>query len=395
MVIDETEVVVVGGGSIGTAIAYYLAKAGRSVTLLEAGGPLGAGTSIASVGAINLLTKKPGEYLRLAMASAEMFSTLEDELGASFEYERRGGLLVAEIWQEAEYLSYLAGQQRAAGVPVESWTAEQARRREPSLSPDILGASYTPTEGLVNPLLLSQAFRRAAERLGASFRYRCPLRSVTLHDGCVAAARTDAGEVRCRWLVNAAGVQSRAVAGMVGLEHPVTPVRGQVLVTEPMPRPLAGIVMSAGYVLAKHRPDLAPKDDGLGTGLVCRPTVSGSLLIGVTQERGVADVATTGEGLRAIARRLTELLPSLGRLGLIRTFSGLRPSSDTGYPIVRAEAARPGYLVAAGHAGDGIALAPITGQYVAGLITGRQMLDPSLSGIFSRLGELATPVAER
>jgi glycine/D-amino acid oxidase-like deaminating enzyme len=387
----DTDVVVVGAGAIGSSCAYYLSKAGLQVTLLDAAGPLGSGATTGSLGAINMLTKKPGPYLRLALSSSEMFTFLADELGAEFEYERRGGLLVAQTRQEAEYLEYLVGQQQSAGVPAEFWTASQARQREPWLAGHLLCASYTPTEGLVNPLLLVTAFRQAALRLGARVSFRRPVTNIWKQAGIIAGVETDDGKIRCRAVVNAAGVASPAIGRMAGLDHPVVPVRGQVLITEPIPRPIKGIVMSAGYVLAKHRPDLAPENDPLGVGLVCRPTACGSLMIGVTQERGLAGPETTLPGLGAIARHAYKVLPSLSRVTVMRAFSGARPSSETGFPIIRQCREVSGYVVASGHAGDGVALSPITGQRVADLVTGRSSIDPAIARIIEDLGALAVP----
>jgi sarcosine oxidase subunit beta len=141
--------------------------------------------------------------------------------------------------------------------------------------------------------------------------------------------------------------------------------------------------------MAKHRPDLVDEIDPLGIGLVCRPTAAGSLLVGVTQERGVFEPGTTPRGLNGLARRAMAILPGLKDVTLMRTFSGARPSSETGFPIVCMEPAAPGYILASGHAGDGVALSPITGRYVADLVNRSSTIDRSIASIFDELGALA------
>ena len=150
----STEVAVLGGGIIGTSIAYYLAKAGKDVILVEKNG-IGRGTSSACDGFMFLQTKKPGLFLELAIESAKMYTGLSDELGLDVHYRKNGGLILIETKEQQEIMEQIANKQRASGLDVVLIDQKEMKKREPLTSDKLLGAMYSTMDAHVTPISVS------------------------------------------------------------------------------------------------------------------------------------------------------------------------------------------------------------------------------------------------
>ncbi|NLG87478.1 MAG: FAD-binding oxidoreductase, partial [Firmicutes bacterium] len=169
------------------------------------------------------------------------------------------------------------------------------------------------------------------------------------------------------------GVFTSSLLAPLGLELPLRPRRGQLVVTEPAPPLIQHIFLCARYIAAKYHPELlaSAEDDALrlGVGLALEQTAAGTLLVGSTREFVDWDTSTTLEGIRTVLRHGARILPVLDKLHIIRTFAGLRPYTPDGLPYLGRLPGVDNLYIAAGHEGDGIALAPITGKLMAELIT--------------------------
>jgi glycine/D-amino acid oxidase-like deaminating enzyme len=335
--------VVVGGGIRGLCIAYYLARSGVGVTLIERGF-LGSGASTANAGLVNVSQKVPAHYTLLSLLSADMYPEFVAGLEADVDYQRDGYLRVAEGEAEAEDVIQRAQtQSRVPGVSVEILDAGRARTLEPALSPRIAAASFCAQDGNVDPLKLVRAVGRAARGHGAQILHHREVTGIRLTGGRVAAVQTPAGEITARVVVDAAGILVPDVARMVGLEVPILPQRGQMIQLEALP-PLL------------HRPVQS-----------LRQLRSGTVMLGTTNEFVGHDRRVTYEAGADILARARRLVPALAGARVIRGWAGLRPMSPDGLPIYDAVADVPGFFVAVGH--SGITLAPITGQIFLDLIT--------------------------
>ena len=366
MMSKGTDVIIVGGGVIGTAAAYYAAKAGKKVTLLDRG-DIAAGTSGACDGFIILQSKNPGPHLELALQSAAMYRNLSAELDYDLEYMPCGGMVVAETDKQAELLRTLIKKQQAAGLSVELLPIKEAREREPLLAEDLWGAAYCREDAQVNPIRVAQGFSQAARRLGAQIRSGVEAQELIVENGRVCGVKTAESELRADYVVNAAGVWAPELVAPFGIDLPIKPRRGQILVTEPLPSMLHHVLLCACYLIAKYHPeelDLSDRQHRLGVGLAVEQTAHGGLLIGSTREFVGFDRRTTLAGIEAVAQHARRILPALANVNIIRTFSGLRPHTPDGLPILGPVPELPGLIMAAGHEGDGIALAPITGKKV-------------------------------
>lgn len=364
----QTRAAVIGGGVIGTSIAYHLAKRRIDVTLIEKE-DIASGTSGACDGFIFLQSKKPGVHLQMALESARMMERLSKEL--SIEYERNGGMIIVKDREDMPDVQKLVDRQRELGLEVHLLDACQARKMEPCLSPEIAGATYSPVDAHVNPMSLCFAFARSAKSMGAKILTNTEVIDISTSSGRIDGVITSEGFIKADFVINAAGVYAPFIAKMVGIDLSIKPRRGQVLVTEIMPRILRRIIICSRYIASKF--NSGQVQNPLGVGLALEQTRSGSLLIGSTREFAGYDRNVTPEGIQAVLEHACSIVPCIKELSIIRTFAGLRPYTPDGMPVLGETGDIEGFIIAAGHEGDGIALSPITGSLIAELIATGEM----------------------
>ena len=357
-------VLVIGGGVIGTSIAYHLTRRNVRVTLLEQG-ELASGSSGACDGLVFLQSKKPGVHLQLAMESRKRFEQLIKDLPIPIEFKSTGGMVVIENEAELDAMRLFVQEQRKIGLDVSLLDAQQTRKLEPQLSDHIVGATHSLLDGQVHPIALAHAFALGAKKLKARILTATRVEGIEISGNRVVSADTSKGRFYADIIVNAAGVSAPAIGKMIGLQIPIKPRRGQIIVTEACHPMLKHCLISTKYIASKFNPDLA---EGNGEGISIEQTKDGNLLLGSTREFVGFDKRTTVEGLNEIIIQTSKIMPLLRDLKMIRAFAGLRPYTPDGLPILGPVEKIQGFIMAAGHEGDGIALSPITGELIAQLI---------------------------
>jgi len=367
--LQTSDVVIIGGGVIGCSIAYHLAKRGIPAHVIERD-DIAMGSSGACDKAVLLQSKNPGIHLELALKSVKMFPELQKELDTDIEFLNHGGMIAIQNEKQWQVMEGFVERQRKVGLDVRLVDKDQARALQPAFSGDIIGSTYGPMDCEANPICLSLGLYRGAKKLGAKFSLRTEAKSIKLEKGRVKSAVTDSGEILCKYLVNATGAYAQFIGRMVGLKIPIVPRRGQIIVTEPVAPLLRGDINCARYITAKFRPELLGTDEmaKLGVGLSLAQTVNGNILIGGTREFVGFNKGTTHRALKAILKHATSIVPALKDIHIIRSFSGLRPYTPDGLPILGEVPEVPGFIMAAGHEGDGIALSAITGRIIADVI---------------------------
>ncbi|MUK87676.1 FAD-dependent oxidoreductase [Ornithinibacillus sp. L9] len=365
---ETADAIIIGGGVIGTSIAYYVAKTGRSVILLEKG-EIGAQTSAACDKAIFLQSKKPGFPVQLAKKSRSIYENLEEELGASIEFKPNGGMIVIEQEEHLEVMKKFVKKQQKAGIDVKLLDRNEALARQPSLSHHIVGATYSKEDAEVNPLLLTQAFAEAAKRHHAEIRPHTAVINITTKNQKVTGVQTTNGSIASEIVINATGPFAPKIAEMAGVSLTIMPRRGAILITEKLKPTIFGNVLCSQYITAKHNEAQNPPPFGIGLSL--GQTDSGNVLIGASREFNGYHKSVDAKVLSAIAAHASRLAPALRNTRIIRTMVGFRPYTIDGLPIIDEAPDVKGFFIAAGHEGDGIALAPITGHLVTSLIDKR------------------------
>jgi glycine/D-amino acid oxidase-like deaminating enzyme len=362
------DVLIIGAGVIGASIAFHLTRLGIKPLLVEKSDPA-AGSSGACDGLVFMQSKKPGLHLKLALESRRRFDGLEAQLGGSIEFRSPGGMCLIESEAELAAMRLFVAEQRASGLDVELIDGDEARRREPCLSRKVIAATFSALDSQVNPYALTFAFLRAAKSAGARILTGDGVKRIEVVSGKTTGVLTGNCRISTPVVVNAAGALAAEVGHLAGLEIPITPRRGQIVVTASIAPLVRHCLISAQYVAVKFNPALAATG---GMGFSLEQADSGNILIGSTREFVGFDRRTTFDGIRTIASRIAPVIPALKRVPVIRTFGGLRPYTPDGLPILGTVAGVEGFIMAAGHEGDGIALSPITGELIADLIsTGR------------------------
>lgn len=369
------DVIVVGGGVIGSATAYYLAKEGLDVCLVDRG-DVGSGTSSACDGNVLATDKEPGFDSQMTLKSQLLFRDLQDELGYDFEYRQRGSTLAIEDEEQEMVGRDWVSRQVAAGLPMRYVEREEVHDLEPMIADDIIGLVECASDLSLNPMALVFAFVRAAERLGARIvRFREVKGILRDVKGAVRGVDTADGPLAAKTAVLAAGVWSPFIAKTVGLDLPVIPRKGAILVSERTFEVGRRKVMEFGYLMTKFGGGCArrvePEMDRYGIALVFEPTPHGNFLIGSSREFVGFDRTCTSEVLALMARRAIRFFPIIKDIKVIRSYAGLRPYTPDHLPIVSPVDGVPGLYVATGHEGDGIGLSPITGKVISEMITGK------------------------
>lgn len=365
------DVIIIGGGIIGSSVAWQLARRKKKVLVIERK-DVCSGSAGATDGVVGYHTKKPGLQLDLAVQSIEMFRTLNRDLETNVEYGlEAGGMQPVEDKDQWDMLASMAAEQRRSGVDIRMITAEEACSIEPNLNPDIYGALWSPTGGKVNPLAMTFGFARAAKRLGAVYLTETEVTHILTEGGRAVGVNTSAGEFRADCIVDAAGAWAGKVAALAGIDLPIRPRKGQLIITEPIGPFLRATVQCAMYNVIKFRPETI-KDPAvlkLGSSLSIEQQESGGLIIGGTREFADFEEENTFEAVETMVKRAVRFFPALKDVSIIRCFSGFRPYTPDGLSMMGEVRTLPGFYMAAGHEGDGIALSPITGRLMAELIT--------------------------
>ena len=365
----SADVVIAGAGVSGSSIAFRLASAGMKVMLLDAKNP-GAGASGSCDKAIFMQSKRPGIHMELALASRRMYDRLEDELNADIEFEAEGGMVLIETESQMEFMTGFIASQREAGIRVELMDAQATKQAQPFVADHILGASFSPDDADVNPLALNQGFVNAAVRLGTTLLTHTEVTGVISSGGKVTGVQTTAGPISTGLFINAAGPFAGKLGERTGVQIPITPRRGTILISEAIDKVVTGCVLDAQYIAAKHLHASTEDTPPFGVGLSLGQTRSGNLLIGGSREFEGFTKRSEAEVVATIANHAARIAPLLAQTKIIRTMTGFRPYTGDGLPIIDWAPELEGYLIAAGHEGDGLALAPLTGQLVADLLAG-------------------------
>ncbi|MGW0778162.1 NAD(P)/FAD-dependent oxidoreductase [Streptomyces sp. NPDC002835] len=365
---NSPDLIVVGAGVVGAACAYYAARSGLSVTVIDRG-PVAGGTTGAGEGNLLVSDKEPGPELELALLSTRLWRELSDVLPSRVEYEAKGGLVVASGEASLAVLRDLAARQERAGVKNQEVVGGRLRDLEPHLSPGLAGGFHYPQDAQVQPALAAAHLLRAVGGQGSArvlLRLGEEVTGVLKGpSGEVRGVRTAGGDLHAPCVVNAAGAWGGQLAGLAGVDLPVLPRRGFVLVTEPLPRVVRHKVYTADYVA-----DVASGAAALQTSAVVEGTPAGPVLIGASRERVGFDRTLSVEALRRLAVQATCLFPVLSRVRAIRTYAGFRPYLPDHLPAIGPDPRVPGLLHACGHEGAGIGLAPATGMIVARILSG-------------------------
>lgn len=356
--IKTADVVIIGGGISGVAIAYNLAKKGvKNIAVIEknylasgATGRCGAGVRQQWGTEMNI---------KVAMESIKFFETAREELEypRDIEFKQGGYLIVASTEKENLQFQKNVALQRSLGMEVEYMTPQEATRIVPYLNTEgLTSATFCQKDGHLNPFLATDAYAKAAERLGVKIYTYTKVLGINTENGKVTGVITDVGEIFTNVVVNAAGGHSKNIAEMVNVDIPVYSERHQILATEPV-APIQGpMVMS------------------FSKNIYCQQTPHGSFIMGRGDDTEPRDLRVTSswQFLDEMAKTVTDLLPPLGNLRIVRQWAGLYNMTPDRQPIYGAVEGVEGFYLAVGYSGHGFMFAPMTGLLMSEIILGEK-----------------------
>ena len=346
------DVIVIGGGLMGSATAFFLAQRGIAVRLIERGA-IGAGATVASFGNV----RRTGRFLPqmpLAHRSLALWNRAEALLGRDVEFRATGHLRL--IFDDDSLTAMRAFQAAARpwGLEIDELSPAEIKARFPGLGPSAIGASFSPHDGSANPRLMGTAFADAAARLGAEITDHAGTPEIG-HGHSGFTVKTAKGTFHAEVLINCAGAGGRAIAAQFGEDVPLTPHGPQMGVTEPLPHRILPVVGMWG-------------EDGA----YLRQVERGNIVFGGGVRR--TDVGADGFAgidparLAPQLRKIVKLLPAIADVAIIRQWSGAEGYLADSLPVMGPSGTTPGLFHAFGFCGHGFQLGPGVGDAMAELV---------------------------
>lgn len=385
------DVVVIGGGIIGASIAYYGSKAGLDITVLEKK-ELASGTSSRCDGNILAIDKDPGFDSQMSLKSQMLVHELDKELEVSFEYRNPGSILVCENDDEMDAANQWVSKQQEVGLEFKMLDREDLRNESKYFADDLYGGLECKTDSTVNPYMMTYSMFQSAEKHGAKIHTNTEVKNVSKNEMGQFVIETNNGTFTAKKVVNAGGVWAPRLGAMMGLDIPIFPRKGQLIVASRQQPVGLRKVMEFGYLISKFGGERIVDADmeKYGVALVFEPTESQNFLIGSSREFGGFDTKVNHEVTKLIAKRAIRFYPKIADMTVIRTYAGLRPWTEDHLPIISRVEHIPGYFIAAGHEGDGISLAAVTGKLIEEMLNDKETCIPIEPLQLSRFRERVT-----
>lgn len=371
------DIVVIGGGIIGAAIAYYGAKAGLEITVLEKN-ELASGTSSRCDGNILAIDKDPGFDSQMSLKSQQLVHELSKDLEQPFEYRNPGSILVCENDEEMEAAHKWVQQQKGAGLDFRMLDRSDLKNESKYFADDLYGGLECKTDSTVNPYMFTFSMFHRAQELGAMVHIRTKVTNVAKNPSGQFAIETTNGKFTANKVVNACGVWAPFIGEMLEVTIPIKPRKGQLIVASRQQPIGLRKVMEFGYLISKFGGirQVDTITEKYGVALVFEPTESQNFLIGSSREFSGFNTKVNHEVTKYIARRAVRFYPKIADMTVIRTYAGLRPWTEDHLPIVSHVEEVPGFYIAAGHEGDGISLAAVTGKLIEEMLSEKQTCIP-------------------
>lgn len=352
---NSADVIVIGGGIIGCSIAYYLEKKGKNVLVLEGSDHIGNGGSSRNGGGVRQSGRDPRELPLVMYGIKNLWPTLSEELEVDCEYHQDGNLRLGKTEEHRKILEGLCERAQAVGLDVNMIEADEVKRINPYLSDEVLCASWCPTDGHANPLTTTLGFYKSARKLGARFITGEKVTELRKVKGRLRKVVTENNVYEADTIVVAAGYDSRAILGTVGIDLPMTKAMIECLVTEAEPHMFDQMLGTAEADFYGHQSKHGSFVFGGTSGFE-----------GVYKDNGtpICNSLTASCECRGIMK----YFPALEDAKIVRTWAGWVDHTKDGVPVLGLVPEVPGLVIAAGFCGHGFGIAPAVGHELAELI---------------------------
>ena len=357
---QKFDVVVIGGGVVGTAAAWKLSRFGARVALVEKN-DICSGASSTNPGFCVLSYREDPFVMDLALRQQKEWGPLIEEIG-DIEYRLTGGLIPITSDEQLGVLESVTEGARSMGLKdIEIITPQKAEELEPLLdTKDVTAACWCPAEGRLNPFRLNSAMADRAASLGTQILSHTEVTGFDVADGAVVSVQTTRGRLFADLFVLCPGAWTRDLVSLAGVDLPVFYERGEAMVSMPV-RPTIQRMITDGALFVQQ----ITEDHPMTIGCCMGQTVSGNIVLAQSTSRpGHYDKTNTFEGMRGVAQRAVSLFPALKDLTIIRMWSGLVSFAEDKKPVF-GPFASPANLFIANSFHSAIALAPSIGGLIA------------------------------
>ncbi|MCG8568568.1 MAG: FAD-binding oxidoreductase [Spirochaetes bacterium] len=369
---NHFDVIIIGSGSVGTPLAYYLALDKCRVLVIDQNASPGQGQNKRAIGGVRA-THSEESKIMVAQKSIEILSSWQEKTGFNIEWRQGGYTFTAYNEADEKKLKETIAWQKKCGLNIEWYDKNDFLKIVPAINPnDLRGGSFSQEDGSASPLLAINSFYFSAKNAGAVFHFQEKVTRLLKQNNRIIGISTDQDTYYGEWVVNAAGAEAAHIGKLANLELPVYPDAHEGGVSEPVKRFLEPMVVdmrsgpeSANFYFFQYE---------RGQLLFCitpRPLLKGQM------------IEHTSRFLPQIARRMVQLMPCLAGISVRRIWRGLYPMTPDGLPIVGTVPNLEGYYNLAGMCGQGFMLGPGLGFYVSQDLTGK--LDLSLKKILDHL----------
>lgn len=367
---NRSDYLILGGGTIGCSLAYHLSMRGKKVAVLERR-DTATGTAGASGSLISWFGSKPGVRLDFTIASHQMLPQLEKDLDSDIGLKlNHGNIQCIANQTEMSIAEKLVREHRMDGYEAHIIDLKEAMKIEPAISPELLGAINIPRVHYLDPIKLAFAFRRNATKRGATFVNDAEVTGLIFERGACVGAHSTAGDFYGDAVINCCGSWAPRIGEMAGIKIPITPRRGQMLITEPVAHFVNAEISSSTFEALIYHPELVddPRILQYNMSFALEQTESGTAIIHGTREDVGLDTGNEPDVIELLLQTACKIVPRLKEMKIIRAFSGLRPWSDDMMPFLGAVDSVPGFYLCCGHGGSGISMSAITGRTMSELL---------------------------
>lgn len=342
---DTADVIIIGGGIIGSATAYYLAKKGVRVLVLEGSDNIGSGGSSRNGGGVRQSGRDPRELPVVMWGIKNLWPHLNEELGVDVEYVQKGNLRLGKTAAHLKILENLTAKAKACGLDVRMIDAKEVKEINPYLSEEVIGASWCPTDGHANPLKATLAYYKRARELGVHFITGEKVLELKKIHGSLRQVITKNNVYEADRVLVAAGFESRQILKTVGIDAPLTKMKMQCLVTEAEPKMFDQMLGTAEADFYGHQ------------------TKHGSFVFGGSCgqegfELDKQDLISNSLGVPSTCRGILKYFPDLKEAKIVRGWTGWIDPCLDGIPVMSRIEEVPGLYAACGFTGHGFGIAP-------------------------------------
>ncbi len=383
---SQFDAIVIGAGSVGNPTAYFLAREGLRVLVLDELASSGQGQNKAAIGGVRATHSDPAK-IRLGQQSLEIFSQWKEQTGTDIGWKKGGYCFPAYDEKVESTLHKLLPTQHAYHLNIDWMDDVGIRRVVPGINPEGLrGGTYSPEDGQVSPLKAAVSFTNESVRRHAEYRYRESVTALRMEDHTVTGVTTDHGEYDAPIVINTAGAHASRICQMAGLDIPILPDSHEAGISAPVQQFLDPLVV-----------DLRPGPEGKTINFYFGQDADGQIIFCYTPKVPFSgeNRTSTFEFMPIVAARLVNLIPRLKNLTIRRVWRGLYPMTPDGNPVVGKAPGVEGLLLGIGMCGQGFMLGPGVALNLASLaIHGKPAMEADVLALLSPARDLRRSLSE-